>query len=147
MFPLWVLGAGQFLSTMGQMQGDAAQGAAERDNAYFFREQAQFQKEATDREIAVFRRKAAFSLSTTIGNYTKSGVSLSADALSVIAGQKGLAIDEENAIQREGDFRARLALLRGAQADQTADSLTSPTRMFTNIASGTLNFAGNMYKG
>lgn len=147
MFPLWVMAAGQFMNTMGQMQADSAQAGAERQNAGFFREQAQFQKEATDREIAVFRRKAIFSIGSTIGNYAKSGVSLSADALTVIAGQKALAIEEENAIQREGDFRARLALLRANQADQTADSLTSPTRMFTSFAAGGLQLAGAMYKG
>jgi hypothetical protein len=141
-----VILAAMAVSAMGQMQADADQANAELANARFFREQALFQRAATERELQVFRNKAANSLGNTIGAYAKGGVALSASALEVISGERQKALDEEGAIQREGDFRSRLAMLRANSSEETAGNLTSDGRKFLTVA-GTASQAAAMYYG
>lgn len=140
-----VMLAAMALQTYGQLQANEDQANAEYANAKFFREQALFQREATERELNVFRNKAAHTLGNTIGAYAKGGVALSASALDVIAGEKQKAIDEEGAIQREGDFRAKLALLRGRASEDHAANLTSDRTKFLTVAGNAATTAAMYY--
>lgn len=131
MWALAIMGAGMFMNAMGKQQADAAQADAERQNASYFREQANFIEEAGRRELELFNRKATKTFGDTIGTYSSSGVALTGSVLETLAGERSKAIFESNAIQKETEFKARLARLRADQADDTANSL---------INAGPMNF-------
>lgn len=144
--PLFLMAAGKGMQIMGSLQSDSDQADAERANASFFREQAEFTREATVRELQLFNTKAVESFGQTVGAYAASGVQLSASALEVLAGEKKTMNEQANAIKREGEFKQRLALLRANQADATADSLTSSGRQFNTIVGGALEMGSSFFK-
>lgn len=126
-WPLVLFAVTQAVSTYGKYQADQAQAEAEAKNASYYREQAGFIQLATERESALFKKKAARLQGDQVGAVAKGGIALSGDMLQQLAGERAESILEDNAIRADGSFKARLARLRANQADETARSLTGTT--------------------
>lgn len=138
--PFALIAAGASLQIVGGMKSLMDQADAERANASFYREQAEYYGKAAARSEAIFERQAARQFGSAVGAAIKSGVDISSFT-STLSGIKSAMTDERNAIRAEGEFRQRLALLRAAQADRTADSLSSPLAMASTVV-GPLLTAG-----
>lgn len=139
------MGFGMAMQMFGGMSANSAQAGAERGNAYHFDQQADFMEDATERELKLHGQKSARHMGEAVGAYAASGVALSSSALEVLAGEKSKLDEEGNAIQREGEFRARLARLRAQQARRTADSLTSPMATLGAFAGPAAQFGRDLY--
>ena len=120
----YVMLAAAAISIIGSMQSAQDQAEAERKNAAFYREQQLFQQEATAREIAIFDRKSRQLKGDQLMSVSSRGLELSASSMELLASESVAMDNERYAIQREGEFKQRLAGLRAEQADQTASDLT-----------------------
>ena len=116
----YVMLAAAAISIIGSMQSAQDQAEAERKNAAFYREQQLFQQEATAREIAIFDRKSRQLKGDQLMSVSSRGLELSASSMELLASESVAMDNERYAIQREGEFKQRLAGLRAEQADQPA---------------------------
>ncbi len=143
--PLLLFGAGAAFNMLGKFQADAAQQKAEADNASFYREQANFEIDAMEREVSIFERKSTQMQGEQITAIAASGTALSASNLQILASERSLMSNEKQAIIQNGRFKARLASMRGVQAQETADYLGSSERRLTTVAGGFLTAASAAY--
>lgn len=143
-WPLALIAAGTALQVYGNYRANMDQADAEAKNANFYREQAHNFELATQRELKIHQRESNMLFGRQVGAYASAGVKLSSgSALDVLMYSRKSAIEEDYAIQREGDSRVRLAMLRAEQADQTAASLRDPMNNAMQAAGPILSAAGN----
>jgi len=129
------------ISIIGSMQSAQDQAEAERKNAAFYREQQLFQQEATARELAIFDRKARQLKGDQLMSVSSRGLELSASSMELLASESVAMDSERFAIQREGEFKKRLAGLRAEQSDQTASDLTGSSMYLRAAGQGMTMFA------
>ncbi len=128
MVPFLLFAAGQVLNYIGQEKADKDQAEAERQNAIYFEEQEKFMLEDMFRSLDVFDNKASALKGEQMAHAGAQGTEITGFTLDRLAGESALMAKERGAIKRNGEFKARLAGLRGAQAYDTADALTGPER-------------------
>lgn len=144
-WPLVLMAASTVISAAGALQADRDQADAERANGDYYGEQAAFIQESTEREVLNFNEKAEKSLANTVGALSEGNGAIGGSSLSLLAFERSKADSERAAIEREGAFRKRLALLRQRQAYDTADDLTSPQRQFGTVLGAVANFGAAAY--
>ena len=140
--------AGSALRTFGDLQADSAQAGAERQNAAYYREQERFMLDEMSRELSIFDRKSVKLKGEQKLALASRGSAVNSDDMMKLAYEATKMDSERLAIQKAGEFKARLAGLRAKQADDTASSLTSPERMFSRsmgllTSFSSLDFAAN----
>lgn len=134
-----IVGAG--ISIYGQVKGNQAQASAERANARFYQEQADFAEKAGDRELDIYKDQAAEFFGQQKSGFARAGVELQGSPLLALADSISRQQREEEAIQMDTAAKVREANLKGGLANKTAASLSN----FANNAlpaSGTLLTAG-----
>ena len=137
----YVMLAAAAISIIGSMQSAQDQAEAERKNAAFYREQQLFQQEATARELAIFDRKSRQLKGDQLMSVSSRGLELSASSMELLASESVAMDNERFAIQREGEFKQRLAGLRAQQSDQTASDLTGSSMYLRAAGQGMTMFA------
>lgn len=137
----YVMLAAAAISIIGSMQSAQDQAEAERKNAAFYREQQLFQQEATARELAIFDRKSRQLKGDQLMSVSSRGLELSASSMELLASESVAMDSERFAIQREGEFKQRLAGLRAEQSNQTASDLTGSSMYLRAAGQGMTMFA------
>lgn len=131
-----LLGAGLLLKAYGNYKANMDQGEAEKRNASFYREQADFARKAGERQQQIFDRQSQVLYGDQLGAFAKAGVDTSASSF-YLAKEVFFRQQESYAIKQEADMNVRLAMLRADQAQRNADSLQDPTNNLLQ-AGGTL---------
>lgn len=124
MLQLAILGAGAVLSAYGKIKADMDQAEAEKQNASFYREQADFAKYAGDRKQQIFNNETVKLQGAQGSAFAKAGVDTSNSSM-FMAKELFYRQKEEVAIKLEADMNVRLAMLRADQATKTAEQLGS----------------------
>lgn len=133
--------AGTIYNAHSQDQEDKERAAAERRNAAFFREQAEFARRAGEREQAIFKRQSQHFIDEQISTISKSGVNFSGSFVNVVAESQFLANQELQAIREATDFNVRLAEMRGLDSLDTARAIEGgrQRRFVGNVIGGAAN--------
>lgn len=117
-----IVGAG--ISIYGQVKANADQAEAERANAAFYQEQAEFARQATNREVSLYTEQASQFTGNLIGQIAKGGVTQSGSALQLLADTRLKQINETDAIVEDGRMKTREALLKAGASIGNADRLS-----------------------
>lgn len=117
--------AGTGVSIYGNVKANQTQAQAERANAAFLQEQARFAKEATLRELSIFRDTARDVLSEQVSAFGASGSDLSGSPMLVLAKTEARRVKEEAAIIEDGRMKEREAYLKAGASIEQADRLSS----------------------
>ena len=116
-------------------------------NAAFYREQAEFAREATNRTLEIYQDDTDTFVGQQKTSIAKSGISLSGSALLALADTKFKSLREEEAILRDGKFKEQEALLKaGASIDQ-ADRISSFSNNALPAFGTAINTGVSIYKG
>lgn len=134
-----LMGAGLLLKGYGNYMANMEQGEAEKRNASFYREQAEFARKSGERQQEIFDRQSKVLYGEQLSAFAKSGVDTSASSL-FLAKEVFYRQQESYAIKQEADMNVRLSMLRADQAQRNADSLQDGTN---NL----LQFAGSAASG
>lgn len=145
MWPLIIMGAQMGLQMYGQQQANRQQAEAEARNAEYYKKQAQFAEQSTQREMRLQERQQARLRGEQIVGFTEGNVDVgSGTALDFLVEQESYSIQERAAIRSEGDMRVELALLRGESAQTTSNTLNSSQYNNTQAAGTILSGASNV---
>lgn len=136
-----LMGFGMFMQGMGRATADWGQAEAERANAGWFREQANFAAEAGKRKLSIFQDQSKILQGDQLSAFAKAGIDTSASAW-FIANTTLQRDKEYGAIKAETDFNVRQAQLRASEADKTAQRLDSSGN--TNMWIGTISAVGSL---
>jgi len=137
--------AGTMMESQAQASADMAAANAERRNAAFAMEAAEFERQSSLREQEIFKREAALNFGEQVSGFAKAGVDLSGSPLLVLADSKRVAGTELSAIKREGEFRIRRAILQGRESSVNARNLqnSSKGRQIGGLLTGFGGFASS----
>lgn len=118
---LGLMGVGTVLGAYGDFMSSQARAAAERKNAAFYREQAEYARRAGIRQRQIFDRQSKVIEGQQLSGFAKSGIDTVNSSL-FMATQKLYRQQESAAIQEEADFNERLALLRAENSMMEANA-------------------------
>lgn len=138
--PLALMAAGTVTQMLGTYAANIQQAIKEQQNAAFYREQAVFAKEAALRAERLAGFEYATKFGQQVGAYAASGVDMSGSAALTVGGTIANALSEIDAIRKKGALDFKLAYMRGAQSDETANTLNSPGY---NLMQGAGTLIGN----
>ena len=110
---------------IGNIKANHAQAAAERANALWYEEQAEFARPSTLREVDLYKNEAADVVSSQVSAVAKSGLTMSGSALAILADTKVKELSEVDAIKKDGAMKSREALLKAGASNAQADRLSS----------------------
>lgn len=142
--PMALFAVATGLQVFGQWQANLAQAQAERDNAAWLMEQAQFAQEAGEREALILQNEGKQLLGEQAGTFLANGVELTGSALDVLdttRNQIGLELD---AIKRNTQMQVREATLKAASANFTSAQLSSPMNNLLQASGTVASNAGTM---
>ena len=122
-----VAAVGTGVSIYGQVKANSAQAEAERSNAAFYQEQAEFAREAGDRTLKIFEDQAAEFFGKQKTSFAKAGVDISGSPLLALADTQRRAYEEGTALKEDTRMKVREAYLKAGASSDTADRLSSFT--------------------
>lgn len=128
--------AGTAISVYGNIKANKAQASADKKNAMFFQEQADFAQLAGERELAVFRDQADEFYGEQVSSYAGAGVALTGSPLLALADTKYRAAKEEDAIRMDSAAKIREARLKAGMSAKQAAAIGSTSNNVLQ-ASGT----------
>lgn len=124
--PFALIAAGTAMQIAGNLYANYSQAQAEIRNAKFFKEQADFAREAAFRQEDIAKANYSRMSGAQLSAYARGNVDISGSAASVLAETYSRKLEEVLAIKRKGDIEYRLAYMRGKEAEKKADTLTDP---------------------
>lgn len=143
----WLIGIGTALQAIGQIQSNSAEARQERQNAEYYRRQAEYARFAADREAKLATFSYAQKISTQASKYTSAGVSTaSGSALTTMGGTYGQLVDELITIKKKGDLEYDLAFMRGQASESRASALTDPMTTLFSIGGLGMNRAADIVR-
>lgn len=112
-----IVGAG--ISIYGNYKANQAQAKAEEANGAFYKEQAEFARQAGVRELDLYDTESKQFLGNQISQIAKGGVTQSGSALLILADTRAQQFKESAAIADNSNAKVHEALLKaGASYDQ-----------------------------
>lgn len=147
MDPASLMIAGTALNVFGQWQANFAQAQAERENAQWLNEQAEFIRQSTARSLSIYERQASQFKEEQLGIIGASGVELSGTASDIFSDTLKSISEEIDAIQAQGEMQEREARLKAFQANRQARRLTDPMTNIMQAAGPSLITAGRLKAG
>ncbi len=117
-------GAGHLIQGVGQYQNATAQEAQERQNAAFYREQAEFAKKSGERQRLIFDRESQILYGEQLSGFAKAGIDTSSSA-EFMAREILYRDQESQAIRAEADLNVKLARMRANAAEVSANDIAS----------------------
>lgn len=124
--PAALIAAGTFTQILGRYGANLQQALAERANAKFYAEQAQFARLAAERAERVAEFDYTHKIGEQISTYAGAGVDMSGSAEVTVGATVANAVNEIMALRAKGKLDVALATMRSQQAAQTASTLESP---------------------
>lgn len=140
--PLLIAGAG--LSIFGQIQANIAQAKAERENAAWLEEQAEFIRSSTERSLSIYQRQAGKFKEDQASALGASGFEMSGSASDIFNDTLRSISEELDAIAMQGQMQEREALLKASSARKQAKRLSSLGVNLLQAAGPALTTAGRM---
>lgn len=132
-----VAAVGTVFNIAGQLQGNSAQASQERQNAEFYRKQAEYAKFAAEREEKLARFGYAVKIGTQASKAVQGNVDVSSQSLQEItSGTYSQMVDELFAIKKKGELETSLASMRGMASMSRADALTSSSTSLLTVGAG-----------
>ena len=126
--PLILMAAGTGLQMFSQWMANIDQAKAEYENAKFYKEQGDVARSQMYRDMDIADREYEYRKGATIGAEASGGVDVgSGSAINNIAAVAAAKVKELSAIKLQGELNMKLARLRGARSQSTADTLSNPT--------------------
>ena len=126
---MWFVAAAAVVSAgiqiYGQWKANKAQADAERQNASFYKEQADFAEAALGRELAIYEEQTQEFRAGQIAGYGTSGVDLSGSPLLVLATTTARAEGEKDAMRANTAMQFREAMLKAGASLEQANRLGS----------------------
>ena len=147
MLPLILMAARTAISAYGAIKSNQDKADAEKRNADYYAEQADYAQQIGERELALFGQKEESLRSSLIGAYAKSGVEMTGSPLLMLEAQAIRGEQQKRAMTLETERRVRLARLRGESSLNMSEQYGSFTNQFLSTAPTILSAAGQAYKG
>lgn len=141
-----VIGAGIVVNHMARKEAGEAEAAMEQQNAAYYREQAQFAKEAGERAQNIFDRESIILFSTQKSQLAAADVGMEVST-GFMEGQYQARREERIAIGKDTEANVRLAMLRGGMSDQRAAFATDSRMQNLALAGDVLGAAGTFLGG
>lgn len=138
-----VMGAGIIVNGIARKEAAEAEAAIEQQNAAYYREQAQFAKEAGERSQRIFDRETLVLFGEQKSQLANANVGEEVVS-SFMSGQIQARREEREAIGKDTEANVRLAMLRGGMSDQRADMLTDSSIQNLSILGDALGAGGNL---
>ena len=133
--PLALMSVGTGVQIAGQWLSNWEMAQQERQNAQFYREQADLARLSAMRQEQLAEFDYTYKVGQQIGDYAGSGVDISGSAAVTVGGTIKNLIDEVWAIKKKGDMDVKLASMRGDAASKRAGTLASP--LYNLLQAGT----------
>lgn len=140
-----IIGAGTAVSIYGAIKENNDKADAERQNAEYYRDQAQYAQHIGDREKSLFLTKAEEVEAAQAGAYTLGGVEMTGSPLAFMESQAIRKSQTLRAMSEETASRVRLAQLKGDQSAGLSDRLSSFENQFFSVTPTALRGAGSIY--
>lgn len=125
MDPATMMMASTAMSIVQGWAANLAEADAQRKNAEYYREQANYAAISAVRAKAIAEIDYTTKVGAQISAYASGGVDISGSAAATVGGTIKNAIDEMRVIKLKGDLDVKLANLRGIQSQASADMLGS----------------------
>lgn len=138
-----LLVAGVTMQILGRYGANIQQAIQERANAKFYKEQEDFARLAAQRAEEVAAFDYTHKLGEQMSAYAGGGVDLSGSAAVTVGGTVANALNEIRALREKGKLDVQLASMRKTQANQTADTLSSPGYNAIQAGGTLLTYLGN----
>lgn len=139
-----LIGAGGAVGAYGAIKANQDRAAAEQTNADYYREQASYAQTVGDRELYLFKDKAAQVQAAQAGGYAKGGVELTGSPLATMERSFIRASETERAMNAETASRVRFAMLKGNEAQSQSDNYSSFWTNFVSAAPSVLRAGGSL---
>ena len=139
--PFVLMAAGTALQVYGNYQANMAQAKAELLNAEFYKQQADFVKQAEFRQSAITAAEYEYKRGAQVSAYAKGNVAIGGSVSGVLAESLARKVDELTAIKQKGDLEYTLASARAKQSAEMADRLQSFGYNLTQAGTTTLTNA------
>lgn len=139
--------AGGALKTYGNIKANQAQAEAERANAAFYQEQAQFARESTARALEIYQDDAEDFRGKQVGAIAAGGLQMTGSALAILADTELKKVRESDAIIRDGKFKEREAFLKAGASIEQAERLSGFTANVLPAISTAAEVGVSIYKG
>lgn len=134
MIPLLLMAAGTAMQMMGQYGANIERAIAEKANADYYRQQAEFEQAATVRELRIAKSQYDYRLGSQVSAAARGGADISGSVLNTIANTMAQRAEELIAIKQKGALGLNLANMRKGQSEQTASMLGSAGYNLTQAA-------------
>lgn len=126
--PFILMAAGTGIQMFSQWMANIDQAKAEYENAKFYKEQGDAARSQMYRDMDIADREYEYRKGATIGAEASGGVDVgSGSAINNIAAVAAAKVKELSAIKLQGELNMKLARIRGAKSQSTADTLSNPT--------------------
>lgn len=145
MIPLILMAAGTAIQVAGQMSANAAQAAAERQNAKFYAEQAEYARLSSQRAEQISEVDWTTKYGAQLSAYAGGGVDSSGSAGLTIGGTLKMAVDDLFAIKKKGEMDVKIARLRGGQSAESARTLSSTSYNVMQAGTTVMSNFANAY--
>jgi hypothetical protein len=139
--------AGTGLQIYGNYKANMDEANAERQNQIWMKEQADFIKKSTERELGIYDRESQNQMAALENAFAKSGISMEGSALSLRQQEEFKRLNELDAISQQGSFQMREAFLKISSSEKKQAALTSGFNNFTQAVAigvpGAINARSN----
>lgn len=140
-------GIGAATKIYGSIKANQAQAEAERANALFYEEQAQFARESTFRSLEIYQDEAEDFRGKQIGAIAAGGLQMTGSALAILADTELKKVRESDAIIRDGKFKEREAFLKAGASIEQAERLSGFVANVLPALSTAAEVGVSIYKG
>jgi len=141
-----VIAVATVVTVAGQIKARRDQARAEERNAAFLAEQAEFARQAGEREVTLFERESGEVLAGQIGSFAKAGLDFSGSPLLRVTETRRLILEEKEAIRKNARFNVRFANVRAEASRKRARDLKDPLNTLLG-SGGTLLTGGSAAAG
>ncbi len=141
-----LMGAGAAVSAYGSIKANNDRAAAERQNANYYKTQAEYASAVGARQLSLFGIKSDEVRASQLAAYAAGGVEVTGSPLATLEQESIRKMQTIRAIQAETSNRVSLAAMKGEQANSLADQYSSFTNQFISAAPSILKGAGDIAK-
>jgi hypothetical protein len=136
--------AGGGIKAFGQVQANMQEAQAEKQNAAFYKEQADLSLKISKKDQQIFEKESDQFFGSQVSAFAKAGVDISGSALLKLVDTKLQTSNESAQIVSNGKRQAQSYLFASNQASSRAKRLGSLEHNLLQVAGTGLSTAGNI---
>lgn len=123
------------LNMYGNYKANMDEAAAEKENEIWMREQAEWIKKSTKRELDIYKADSADTMAAMVNSFASAGQQMSGTAMAFRQQEEMRRNNELDAIGAQGAMNLREAYLKVGASEKKQSSLTSGFNNFSQAAS------------